>query len=474
MLKFNNKRTPPKLLYNIGALMDIPTGTVVTGSKGESIVNGGLGAISGIVGAGNNYKSTILHYMMLAAAEKVLITHDTAMLTYDTEINISLDRLENLASNFKKLPEDIITGENAKWATTDKSLEPANVWAMSLNEYVKNKQKDKSLIVEYNAFKDPYNKGCIKAPLTTFVEIDSLTEFEPESTTEMLTKDLDSSDTNTFAMRQGLFKTKFLSQLPRLSTDSNTNFLLTAHIGEKIDMATGPAKYNQPTKKLQFLKGGDAIKGVTSKFFFLLNNAWFAHTASVLKNQGTKKPEYPLRGDDEVDTDLNTVKLTMLRSKSGPSGYTIELVVSQSGGVLPTLTEFHHIKNNGRFGLEGSNISYNMILYPDVKLGRTTVRRKIDADPKLRRAINITSELLQAISFYPWLTNEGLNCTPKELYDDLIALGYDWDVLLNTRGYWLIDNYTDKDLPFLSVIDLLKMRKGIYKPYWYKEKLKGG
>ena len=473
MLGFNNKKTAPKLLYNIGALMDVPTGSVVTGSKGESIINGGLGAISGIVGAGNNYKSTILHYMMLSAANKMLTTHDTAMLTYDTEVNISLDRLEGLAAGFKSLPEDIITGPDAKWSTTDKSLEPANVWAMNLNTYVSNKIKSKNLIVEYNAFKDPYTKGPLKAPLTTFVEIDSLTEFEPESTTEMLTKDLDSSDTNTFAMRQGLFKTKFLSQLPRLSSTSNTNFLLTAHIGEKIDMATGPAKYNQPTKKLQFLKGGDAIKGVTSKFFFLLNNAWFAHTASVLKNQGTKKPEYPLRGDDEVDTDLNTVKLTMLRSKSGPSGYTIELVVSQSEGVLPTLTEFHNIKNNNRFGLEGSNISYSLELLPDVKLSRTTVRRKIDNDDKLRRAINITSELLQVTMYYPWVTTQELNCTPKELYNDLKELGYDWDVLLSTRGYWLIDNYTDKDLPFLSIIDLLKMRKGLYKPYWYKEKLKG-
>lgn len=473
MLGFNNEKTAPKLLYNIGALMDIPTGSTITGSKGETIINGGLGAISGIVGAGNNYKSTILHYMMLSASDKILTTHDTAMMTYDTEVNISLDRLENLASNFKHLPSDLITDKNAKWVITDKSIEPANKWATSLNEYTDAKAKNKNIIVEYNAFKDPYSKGCIKAPLTTFVEIDSLTEFEPESTTEMLSKDLDSSDTNTFALKQGLFKTKFLSQLPRMSSISNTNFLLTAHIGDKIDMATGPAKYNQPTKKLQFLKGGDSIKGVTSKFFFLLNNAWFGHTASVLKNQGTKKPEYPLRGDDEVVTDLNTVKLTMLRSKSGPSGYTIELVVSQDEGVLPTLTEFHYIKGNNRFGLEGSNISYSLTLYPDVKLGRTTVRRKIDNDAKLRRAINLTSELLQATTFYPWLTNEELTCTPKELYDDIKALGYDWDILLNTRGYWLIDNYTDKDLPYLSVIDLLKMRKGLYKPYWYKEKLKG-
>jgi len=472
MLNFNTKKTTPKVLINIGALMDIPTCNIVTGSRGESIVNGGLGAITGVVGAGNNYKSTLLHYMMLSASDKLLTTHDTAMLTYDTEVNISLDRLETLSSRFNSIPLLPITGDDIKWSVTDKSLEPANKWGIDLNNYATAKAKDKSLVVEFNAFKDPYTKGPLKLPLPTFVEIDSLTEFEPESTTEMLSKDLDSSDTNTFAMKQGLFKTKFLSQLPKMSSSSNINFLLTAHIGEKIDMATGPAKYNQPTKKLQYLKGADTIKGVTSKFFFLLNNAWFAHTASVLKNQATKKPEYPLRGDDEQATDLNTVKLTMLRSKSGASGYTIEVVVSQTEGVLPTLTEFHYIKSNNRFGLDGSNISYNLDLLPDVKLSRSTVRRKIDENEKLRRAINITAELNQLLTFQPWLSNKGLMCTPKELYTDLIALGYDWDELLNTRGYWLVDNYTDKDKPFLSTVDLLKMRKGMYHPYWMKPREK--
>ena len=61
---------------------------------------------------------------------------------------------------------------------------------------------------------------------------------------------------------------------------------------------------------------------------------------------------------------------------------------------------------------------------------------------------------------------ENLLCTPKELYDDLIKLGYDWDILLNTRGWWTIDNETKELPPFLSTKDLLLMRTNEYTPYW--------
>ncbi len=67
--------------------------------------------------------------------------------------------------------------------------------------------------------------------------------------------------------------------------------------------------------------------------------------------------------------------------------------------------------------------------------------------------------------------NPQLYCTPQELYDDLKAKGFDWDVLLNTRGYW---TYLDdpNPLPFLSTMDLLRMRTGEYFPYWMDEKTK--
>ena len=63
------------------------------------------------------------------------------------------------------------------------------------------------------------------------------------------------------------------------------------------------------------------------------------------------------------------------------------------------------------------------------------------------------------------LEAEGITCTPEELYNDIKALGYDWDVLLNTRGYWVIDQYENK-VPYLNTLDILRMRKEKYFPYF--------
>ena len=112
----------------------------------------------------------------------------------------------------------------------------------------------------------------------------------------------------------------------------------------------------------------------------------------------------------------------------------------------------------------GNNINYYLELLPDVNLSRTTVREKIDNDEKLQRALNITAELCQLFEYHRSRYDD-LLCTPKELYDDLKALGYDWNVLLDTRGFWVLES-DDRFKPFLSTMDLLEMRKGLYKPYW--------
>ena len=50
---------PFRPLINVGCLFDIITGVYVRGKYGESILNGGLGMLTGIAGIGNNFKTTI-------------------------------------------------------------------------------------------------------------------------------------------------------------------------------------------------------------------------------------------------------------------------------------------------------------------------------------------------------------------------------------------------------------------------------
>jgi hypothetical protein len=454
------------LLINLGALLDIPTGHYVEGKRGEMILVGGLAPLTGIVGIGNNFKSTLMHFMTLMAMSRMKYS---AGKTYDTEVNIHEWHLANIVSRTEAFHgEDVL--QTQRWSITDKTMYIGDEWYDAHKKELEEKGKRKDVIVD-TPFWNRERSAAMTMMVPTMTEIDSFSEFETSDVVEMQDKNsLGESGANTIHMRQGLQKTRILMEAPRIHGSVYDYLLMTAHLGKETTMQNAGPAGSVPITKLKHLKNGDKIKGTTDKFTFVTHNCWHAFNASPLINQSTKAPEYPRNSEDDLllDTDLNTVLIRNLRSKSGASGMALTLIVSQQEGVLPSLTEFHHIKDNDKYGMEGSNVSYSLSLRPDVKLGRTTVRSKIDADPKLRRALNITSEMCQMS--YLWHTlQEGLLCTPKELYDDLKELGYDWDVLLESRGWWTHMLGEKDELPFLSTMDLLRMRKGLYHPYWLED-----
>lgn len=465
MLKQNITPAPNvKIMFNIGALLDIPTGIYVTGYRGEHILLGGLGMLTGVTGIGNNFKSTTMHYMMLSAVSRLRTTVKSIMDTYDTEINMHEDALRRFTQAFESFIENDPI-DDGTWLITDRTIYFANKWFELKKEFMESKVKDAKDITITTPFM-ARDKTPMKILLPTFTEIDSFSRFETEAANKMQEdNELGDSGGNTIHMRMGLDKTRFLMALPTLAGRSMNFFLLAAHLGKDSAIPSGPYAA-PPTKKLQYLKHGDKMKGVTDQFTFLMSNCWHAHNAAPLINQGTKGPEYPRDPDDNEpgDKDLNIVTLVQLRGKSGPTGFTLDLIVSQSEGVLPTLTEFHFIRTHDYYGLNGSKVTYELDLYPGVKLTRPSVRSKINTDKKLQRAINITSELLQMHQYYRTLND--ILCTPKELYDGLVKHSFDMDYILeHTRGWWCPED-DNHPLVFMSTKDLLLAAKGEYIPYW--------
>lgn len=452
-----------KPLINIGALFDIPTGTYVFGKYGESILNGGLGILTGIVGIGNNFKSTLAHYHVLSALSKIMPMAPSTISTYDTEMNIHESRLKTLADVFFPDQDILLDGS---WVVTDTTIYKGNKWYEEFKTYLQNKQNNKKELTIELPFLERDGKTLMTTIIPTFGEIDSLTEFSTEDVNKMQQdNEIGDSGANTMHMRLGAAKARMLMEIPTRINQSMHYLIVTAQLGKEVTISSGPFA-PPPNKRLTYLQNNDAIKGVGNKFFFALSNLWHAKNASPLINQSTKGEEYPLDKEDQKveSTDLNKVTLRQLRSKSGRTGVVLELIVSQTEGVLPTLSEFHYIKNMDRFGINGNNITYRLDLYPELVLSRPTIREKINNDPLLCRAINITSELCQIAQFMTDI-DRSLLCTPKELYEDIKSLGYDWNILLQTRGWWTINN--DKHpIPFLTTMDLLRMRKGLYKPYW--------
>lgn len=447
-----------KLAYNVGCLFDIASGKYLVGKYGEHILNGGLTQFTGVVGIANNFKTAVMDFLMLSAMES--FPESTAS-TYDTETNINEARKQQIAEQFEALQGDDNPIVNGRWQLTDNTRYFGNEYYEQVKTFLKGKKAAEKELLRETPFLDR-DGSFFKAMVPTFSSIDSLTRFETEDVAHMLqTNELGDSATNTSYMKQGASKARFIGDLPKLISQNNNPFLMTAHIGKTIPMDPRAA----PVKKLQYLKNGDTMKGVTDQFMFLTSNTWQCANATPLINDGTKGPEYPATPDDDMkgDTDLNIVTLTLLRNKAGRSGLVMQILVSQEQGVLPALTEFNYIKTNDRFGLGGNVQNYYLEFLPDVKLSRTTVRRKLNENKALRRGMNIAAEMSQM--FMLWSDMEQYACSPKQLYDDLIAQGYDWTILLNTRNKWTFDN-DKQETPYLSTMDLLRMRLGLYIPYW--------
>lgn len=451
---------------NLGCLLDIPTGKYHTGKHGESILNGGLSYVTGVGGRGNTYKSTLAHFMNLRSLDRYLNAHGSV---YDCEPpSVTPLRMTQLAAAMENIAgEDLV--DAGRLLITDSTMMLGNEWFAQIKNFCKMKTS-KEHLKQYTGttpFIDK-NGNAIKSWIPSIVENDSLSMMPIEVVENIYDKnEIGASGANVEALKSSGAKSQMLMQTPHLTGSSGLYMIFTAHAGD--DLALDP--YAPPQKKLTFLKNKLKFKQVPEKFTFLTNNLWLCLNAQVLQNQSTKGPEYPRDPNDNLkgDTDLQLITVMNLRAKNGPSGLPFELIASQSEGILVGLSEFNYIKSSDRFGLGGHDRSYFLELVPDVAMQRTTVRSKIREHASVQRALEITSELCQITNLWHDV-NSSLLCGADELYAKLKEKGYDWDLLLNTRGYWVYDEAVTADTkPFLSTMDLLKMRVGDYHPWWYND-----
>lgn len=80
--------------------------------------------------------------------------------------------------------------------------------------------------------------------------------------------------------------------------------------------------------------------------------------------------------------------------------------------------------------------------------------------------MNITAELCQIHEYWYHMTEDLLS--PTELFEGVQKAGFDWDFLLeHTRGYWVLEEDPRPLGLFLSTMDLIRIARGLYVPYWW-------
>lgn len=461
---------PLKPCMPIGCLFDIPTCRWLTGAYGESLQNAGIGLITGVVGRGNRFKTTLTKWMIITILKRFV---ESIVDTYDTEMNVQEQDLFRFMRKAGLNLDDFFNPYGRdRWHITDESLYMADAWFEIIKEFYEDKKKNLNKWLRQTPFLDRDGKTPLKLAVPNMLDVDSFSKFTTSDVLKLIDDNaLGESGGNTIYMRQGLSKKRFLSEIPRMAQAVNMPVFLTAHVGSMNGMQDNSRV--PPPKRLQHMNQNEDIKGVTGDFSFLTSFCVHCVEASVFLNDKTKTVEYPKNSDDtlERDSDLNRLKIMYLRNKNGRSGLTAEILVSQNEGVLPSLTEFYYSKINDRdyeFAYNGNDKNYQHCFMPSINLSRTTVRTKLEVNERLRKAVLFGSELTQM----HWLnqnTEDKYRVSAKKLFNDLKDRGYKIEELLDTRSWWTFDN-DKQSVPYLSTMDLLKMRVGEYHPYWMKTK----
>lgn len=451
-------------LINVGAGLDIPTGRWNDGIHGEALLNGGLAPLSGYIGGGNMFKTTVMFYKMLTAMARI---KDSTGSVYETEMNTSAQRIADLANSIPEFHgEDLV--ESERMVLTNRVQYDGGEWYDATKEFLEYKfntaMKNKEMRGKLPFPKKGTNE-LMESIIFTFGALDSFTDFVTKDAAKMNDEtSLGDKGAETMFMKQGISKLRLLSEYPPLLHKAAHYFSMTAQVGPIFNLD----QYNPEKKKLTNIVGNVKMKGVTDKFSYIMNSILQFHNLEKMLTKD-KTPRFPRDEHDNAigESDLNALSAVELRGKSGPSGVPISLVVSQKNGVLPAMTEFYNLLTHpDRFGIEGNDQNYNVVLCPDIKLSRTKVRTKIEENIPLQRALNISMEIMQMSRMMPELRHSGLMCTMEELFTGIKEQGFDWDMILgNTRGWWTINN-DEHPVPYLSSLDLLRMRKGLYKPYW--------
>lgn len=453
-------------MINVGAGLDIITGRWYYGQHGEALLNGGHAQLSGYVGGGNLFKTTSMLYKNLRAMYRIHAEATGSM--FETEMNTQGTRVGDLASHLPEF-DGMDPIESERFIVTNRKHYSGDEWYEETKDWLETKV-DLGKKKEYRAplpfVKLGTTSELMEMIIPTFGGLDSFTDFMTKDVSKMNADvGLGEKGAETMFMKQGINKLRLLSELPPLLHKAAHYFSMTAQVGPIFNLD----QYNPEKKKLSNIQGNVKMKGVTDKFTYIMNSILQFYNLEKLIHKQTKLPQFPRDEFDkaENDSDLSVLHAIELRGKSGPSGVPIRLIVSQKNGVLPAMTEFYNLWDHpDSFGLEGNDQNYFLTLRPDAKLSRTKVRSKIDTDLMLQRALNITMELMQMTRLMPELRSQGLLCTPKELFDGVKEKGYDWDEILgNTRGWWCLNN-DDHPIPYLSTLDLMRMRLDKYKPYW--------
>lgn len=452
------------IMPNTGTILDAYAGKFEKGVNGQSVLNGGVSNFSLVCGAPNMFKSGVTTGMI--AAVKLAFPH-TFVHAHDTETTMSESRIGHLIWMGMHLPLPNYSNpsrvEDSDWFVLTRSVDynGTELW-----DALRKLGKDRGTNEEKVAMEmlDPRTNAPYLSHVPIIEYWDSFSQLKTESAEDLLEEgDVGTADMNMLAMRGNKGKSDIVDHAPDLTAKYGIHLLCTAWVGQAYQL--DPRKPN--LKLLKALKGDIKLKRVPENTSFQSGNC-YAIIGYKKLIEDDKSPKYPTieYGKDDVSSNLVELTLSNMRGKYGLSDIDVPILVTQRDGLHRGLSNFEYLKEYaGRYGFTGNLQNYAFALLPEYKLSRKTVRSKLDESYPAQHAAYIMA-VLHWTQYVSKIVPDHLICDPEQLYEDIKKLGYDWDLLLNCR-YWHMTLEEGKCMPYISAMDLLKMRVGEYHPYWY-------
>ena len=422
--------------FNTGTPVDLQNGRYEVGYDGGVYLNGGFGSqIIAIEAMNGRFKSTVAASLQ---ANLMGLYDELEWLIYDTEDSISKDRerVRKMGEYGEIAPERIIWLDGVEYDLD-------GLLKFLYTKICVPKEKNKKDFIVETPFMDVTTGRRLQMWKPTIVFIDSMSDAYCALEEEILLDEkrgLASSVSQTGFLKDGNKKTLFIRQMRRLCQKYGIMLVATAHYDKNSDIGDGSGFSVPQPKQMQFGKQGYQAKGTGSKFKF--TPTLYYRTESKLLNMPDKETMYPL-DKTTAATDINLVDLLLQRVKTNVGGTSFPLVISQRKGLLTAVTNFHYLKSSGYFGFTSQNNQRQQLLFmPEVTLTRTTVRKLTDADPKLRRALQISAELCYIQNQWDMSTMpDSYRNSPEKVFDVLDKQKDICERILLSRGHW---HYDDK------------------------------
>lgn len=457
-------------------MMDMINGEFLVGPDGITYMNGGVCRNNAVTG-GNNTQKTGQCVLMMA---RVIVRYHTSITVFfDIEATFNVNRLADEVDREIGIPGyffDKVMDVRFFYFSRNDIANPCDgnfvhQWFKDRHGEIKQSIKEKADI--YIATPYAGNDGLIMKIISPILTItDSISEMHfAKTSAKFQEEEVDTGGAQkTRDLVIGNQRRIVYEDCDVLGGEFGAYQVTTAQVTDIVNMTGQPLE-----KETVFIGQGKKLKGPKS----LLRIPQIGYR--IIKGSALKSGQewlYPnpfgsdvvIGKDAKENPDLLFYTTSVFRNKSGSSGSSLFFIGSQSLGIQEGLSMYHAMKTSNMFGLEGSIISHACVLYPECKLGRTTVWKKSIEDKKLFRALGICYQMWFMQTFWLKLEHK-YRITPQELYAKIKDQGIDWnDILENTVDYW----FTNPDIKkhTVSTMELLKIALGERKPYWLEKDYK--